>query len=180
MTSLESPESISADFAEDKAMFRNETPADADTIEAIHAAAFGPGRYARTAFRIREGVPADATTSFVATDGDAVIGSVRLTRIDIGATPALLLGPLAVHADQRGQGIGSSLMRLSMDAARRHHHRLVLLVGDLPFYWQFGFRVVPAGRIVMPGPVDPARLLWAELVPGAAAEVAGLVASHRP
>lgn len=166
-------------LALDQLVFRAETAADDAAIEAIHATAFGPGRYARTAFRIREGVAADARTSMVATFGNEVVGSVRLTRIDIGDTPALLLGPLAVLADLRGQGIGKALMRLSLDAARRCNHKLVLLVGDLPFYWQFGFRVVPADVIAMPGPVDPGRLLWAELVPGAAEGVRGAVRAHR-
>jgi predicted N-acetyltransferase YhbS len=163
----------------DHVLIRTEAPADFDAVETMQAQVFGPGRFARTAFRIREGVPADAETSFVAEIDGRIVGSVRLTRISIGATPALLLGPLAVSADQRGQGVGSALMRLSLDAARRHHHKLVLLVGDLPFYWPFGFRVVPAGRVAMPGPVDPGRLLWAELATGASDGVGGAVAAKR-
>ena len=77
-------------------------------------------------------------------------------------------------------GVGKALMRLSMEAARQRHHRLVVLVGDLPYYWPFGFRVVPAGRLELPGPVDPARLLWAELAPGASDSVAGPVRATGP
>ncbi len=42
-----------------------------------------------------------------------------------------------------------------------------LLVGDEPYYARFGFHPVPPGQIVLPGPVDPNRLLAAELAPDA-------------
>jgi predicted N-acetyltransferase YhbS len=154
-------------------LYRLETPGDADAIEAIHAEAFGPGRFARTAFRLREGVAHDPDLSFVAESGGALIASVRLTPIHVGATPGLLLGPLAVRPHLKNRGVGKALMRMSMEAARVQGHRVVLLVGDLPYYWPFGFRVVRPGSIEMPGPVDPARLLIAELVPGASDELRG-------
>ena len=153
--------------------YRPERPEDEGAIDAIHEEAFGPGRFARTAFRLREGVPHDAALSLVAEIDGVVVGSVRLTPIHIGATPALLLGPLAVRPPLKGKGVGKALMRKSMDLARTAGHRVVLLVGDLPYYWPFGFRVVTPGRVVMPGPVDPGRLLIAELLAGAADEAAG-------
>ncbi|ODN69641.1 GNAT family N-acetyltransferase [Methylobrevis pamukkalensis] len=159
------------------AQCRPERPADDAAIEAIHDITFGPGRYARTAFRLREGVAQDMALSLVAEREGKVVASVRLTPIRIGETPALLLGPLAVLPHLKSQGIGKMLMRRSMEAARLGGHRLVLLVGDLPYYWPFGFRAVPQGRLVMPGPVDPGRLLVAELAAGAFEGVSGTV--HR-
>jgi predicted N-acetyltransferase YhbS len=38
-----------------------------------------------------------------------------------------------------------------------------------------GFKRVPPGRIVMPGPVDPKRLLYCELQPGGFEGVSGKV-----
>jgi predicted N-acetyltransferase YhbS len=160
--------------------YRPELAGDDPSIEDLSAAVFGPGRFARTAYRLREGVPHEAALSFVALVGGALIGSVRLTPIAIGETPALLLGPLAVRPEFRSQAIGGTLMRQSMEAARLAGHRLVLLVGDLPYYYPFGFRVVPPGSMAMPGPVDPARLLVAELIAGAAAEATGAVRGVRP
>lgn len=154
---------------------RLECAADAFAIETLNEHAFGPGRYARAAYRLREGVAADPALSFVGEADGALIGSVRLTPIRIGQTPALLLGPLAVDAAWRGRGCGKALMRLSVDTARQQGHALILLVGDEPYYWPFGFRRVAGGRITMPGPVDPARLLVAELIPGAGAELSGAV-----
>ena len=154
---------------------RTERPGDDHRIEALNDAVFGPGRFARAAYRLREGVPAVRDLSFIAEADGVLIGSVRLTPIVIGGRPGILLGPLCVDAAWRGRGCGKALVRTAVEAARIHGHALVLLVGDEPYYWPFGFRRVPAGTLTMPGPVDPARLLAAELVPGALEGVSGKV-----
>lgn len=150
-----------------------ETSADVPAIERLHERTFGPGRFARTAFRIREHATHDPALSFTAYIGSMLVGSVRLTRIRIGETPSLLLGPLTVEPPFRSVGIGARLMEVSLAAARDADHRLVILVGDEPYYRRFGFKTVPHGRVAMPGPVDPARLLVAELRAGAFDGVAG-------
>ena len=131
-------------------------------IERLSARAFGPGRYARSAYRLREGIPADPTLSFVACVGTLLVGSNLMTPIRIGTTPALLLGPLTVDPAFRSGGIGETLAIRSLDAARQAGHALVLLVGDLPYYVRFGFNTVPPGKITFCGPVDPARFLYCE------------------
>lgn len=153
----------------------HESPANTAAIERMHQRTFGPGRFARTAFRLREHTPPDLSLSFTAHVSTMMVGSVRLTPIGIGDTPALLLGPLTVEPPFRSVGIGARLMRVCMEAACAQGHNLVLLVGDAPYYARFGFVAVPHGQITMPGPVDPARLLVAELNPGAFAGVTGLV-----
>lgn len=132
-------------------------------IEAINAEAFGPGRFTRAARFIREGGPHDRALSFVALMGGIVIGSLRLTPIVIGKTPALLLGPLAVRPDWKNRGIGRTLMRMSLEAAKEAGHKLIVLVGDEPYYAPFGFHMVKPGSMTMPAPVDPHRLLACEL-----------------
>jgi len=150
-----------------------ETPADADVIERLHERTFGPGRYARTAFRIREGVGHLLGLSFTARIGTLLVGSVRLTPIRIGEFPALLLGPLTIEPPFRRRGIGLALMQRALNEARHKGHRLVVLVGDAPYYAKAGFRPIPKGQARMPGPVDPGRLLVAELEEGAFAGVSG-------
>jgi predicted N-acetyltransferase YhbS len=54
----------------------------------------------------------------------------------------------------------------------------VILVGDMPYYARSGFVPVPPGQIVLPGPVDPARLLALELAPSALAGVKGVVKGY--
>ena len=70
-------------------------------------------------------------------------------------------------------------VHLALDAAKAAGHGLVLLVGDQPYYARFGFFPVPKGKLDMPGPVDPARLLAAEVVPGALERASGRVMAMR-
>lgn len=144
-------------------VIRPEDAADTTAIEDLQANAFGPGRFARTAFRIRENVGPRADLSFVGLFGSQIAGSIRLSPILIGDTDALLLGPLTVSPDFKNRGLGKALMRTAMDAAELAGDKVVLLVGDAPYYGPFGFQQVPLGRITLPGPVDPARLLVALL-----------------
>ena len=153
-----------------------ETAGDATAIERLHERTFGPGRYARSAYRIREGRGHVLALSFTARIGTLLVGSVRLTPICVGEVPALLLGPLTVEPPFRERGVGGTLMKRALKEAKDQGHRLVLLVGDEPYYAKAEFKRVPKGQVKMPGPVDPARLLVAELVPGAFdANVKGMI-----
>ena len=132
-----------------------------DDIAALLDLTFGPGRLARSAYRLREGRAPVAGLSFVALgEGNALLGSIRHWPIRIGEAAALLLGPLAVHPRRQGEGIGLGLMRRSLDEAEGGEFRGVLLVGDLPYYARAGFAPVEPGRMAFPGPVDAARILW--------------------
>jgi predicted N-acetyltransferase YhbS len=152
-----------------------ETLDDAEAIERLHERTFGPGRYARSAYRIREGRTHALNLSFTARIGTLLVGSVRLTPICIGETPALLLGPLTVEPPFRGRGIGGALITRALTDAKAAGHSLVVLVGDEPLYSKVGFKRIPKGQMKMPGPVDPARLLVAELKPGAFIGVSGMI-----
>lgn len=152
-----------------------EQPDDAPAIERLYERTFGPGRFARTAYRLRENVPHKPELSFTARIGTLLVGSVRLSPILIGGTRALLLGPLTIEPPFRGRGIGKALIAASLEAARKAGARLVLLVGDLPYYGPLGFKQVPHKRVELPGPVDPDRVLIAELEPGAFEGVSGAV-----
>ena len=152
---------------------RPESADDALAVERLHERTFGPGRLAKTAYRIREGIDHSLELSFTARIGTLLVGSVRLTSIRIGATKALLLGPLTVEPPFRERGIGQVLIERSLAEARTKGHRLVVLVGDESYYGKCGFRRIPKGRAVMPGPVDPARLLVCELTEGAFEGVSG-------
>jgi predicted N-acetyltransferase YhbS len=152
-----------------------ETADDALAIERLHERTFGPGRYARTAYRVREQLQHRYDLSFTARIGTLLVGSVRSTPIRIGETGALLLGPLTIEPPFRERGIGRALIDRALAAARAEGHRLVVLVGDEPYYGRSGFKRIPKGTVTMPGPVDPARLLVAELVDGAFAGVSGAI-----
>jgi len=154
-----------------------ETGAHDPAIEDLHAEAFGPGRYARAAFRVREQGPHDRALSFVAENEGELLGSVRMTWIETAGTGArgLLLGPLAVRDGLKGKGIGKALLRRAVDAAREVCAPYILLVGDKPYYWPFGFETLPHGKVQMPGPVDPARFLVCALQPEVVETLGGMV-----
>jgi predicted N-acetyltransferase YhbS len=132
-----------------------ETADDAVPIDRLHERTFGPGRYAKSAYRLREGMGHRLELSFTARIG------------------TLLVGPLTVEPPFRERGIGHALIARALAGAKTKGHRLVVLVGDEPYYGKSGFKRIPKGRATMPGPVDPARLLVCELVDGAFEGVSG-------
>jgi predicted N-acetyltransferase YhbS len=152
-----------------------ETADDAVAIERLHERTFGPGRFARSAYRVREGRGHALALSFTASIGSLMVGSVRLTPVCIGDTPALLLGPLTVEPPFRSRGIGKALVERALKDAKAKGHKLVVLVGDEPIYAKSGFKKIPKGQVKLPGPVDPERMLVAELKPGAFEGVSGMI-----
>lgn len=138
------------------------TCADLDNVAAFHAGIFGPGRFARTAYRLREGDNAVSDHCRIACRNGVLVSTVTMTPIDIGADHGhWLLGPLAVRADEANRGLGQRLIEaaLASVADRESKTATVILVGDLAYYKRVGFNRVPAAQIELPGPVDPARLL---------------------
>ena len=152
-----------------------ERPNDAQAIERLHERTFGPGRFVLSAYRLREHVDHLLELSFTAWIGTLLVGSIRQLPICIGATPALMLGPLTVEPPYRSRGVGRALLDRALADAKKAGHRLVILVGDEPYYSRVGFKVVPKGTAIMPGPVDYSRLLVAELVDGAFEGVSGAI-----
>jgi predicted N-acetyltransferase YhbS len=155
---------------------RHERAGDILAREALLDAAFGADRSEKTSERLREDRLPAGGLSFVATEQGRIVGTVRLWHIQAGpGRPALLLGPLAVDAGCRKRGIGSALMRRALREARRLGHRVVLLVGDAPFYARFGFSALKTGLLRLPGPFEAQRLLALELAEGALDGAHGLI-----
>src|SRR6187549_606352 len=150
-----------------------ETASDALPIERLHQRTFGPGRFALSAYRLREHIDHLLELSFTARIGTLLVGSVRQLPVCVGDTRALLLGPLTVEPPFRSRGVGRALLDRALKEARARGHRLVVLIGDEPYYGRVGFKIIPKGRATMPGPVDYSRLLVADLVDGAFTDVSG-------
>lgn len=150
-------------------------PGDAAAVSQLHEEAFGPGRFARAAYRVRE-ASAGPAIELTAWDGAELVGAIQLTAVTIGGRGgAMLLGPLAVAPAYKGRGAGMRLMLESLAEAHGRGVRLIVLVGDPPYYTRADFRPVPHGQITLPGPADPNRILARELEPGALAMFSGLV-----
>ena len=144
----------------------NELPEHARAVEVLVDRAFGPGRFAKSSERLREGNRKLDDCSFVALDEGRVIGSVRLWPVMVGDKPVAFLGPLAVDATARSHGLGQALVEAACAAAARAGWRAVLLVGDAPYFARIGFSAGPAARVTMPGPADQRRVLVKALVEG--------------
>lgn len=148
-------------------------------IENLLDEAFGPGRLGKSSYRLRHGVAPVAGLGLVAVDRARLVGTIRYWPVAIGGreAPALLLGPLAVATDRRGEGIGDALMRRSLELARSVGPGVVCLVGDLEYYARFGFEPGFRHGIGMPG--EAMRFLVAELRPGGLAGMRGVVRRWR-
>lgn len=148
-------------------------------VEDLHALVFGPGRFVRTAYRVRGRQGHDRDLSLVAYLHDELAGAIWQTRVLIGQTPSVLLGPLAVRPDLAGKGCGMALLTAALDCARAEGAPSVVLVGDAPYYVRAGFTPIKHQRIGWPGPVDPARVLGLEFQPGAIAALSGPIRAAR-
>jgi predicted N-acetyltransferase YhbS len=159
-------------------MIRTETAADVAARERLLDRAFGKQRRRKTSERIREGRLPSEGLAFTAVDSKGrLIGTIRLWDVVAGsAGPALLLGPLAVDCKHQDKGIGAALMRHAMAQAKELGHAAIILVGDAPYYARFGFDGALVADLHLPGPVDRARFLGIELIPGALDGAEGLVA----
>lgn len=165
-------------LAEKQATWRQATPADDAWILDLQARCFGPGRFARTAFRVREKFAIDPKLTLIAELDGQPVSCVLMTPISIGGVDGYMLGPLATDPDRRGKGAARLLVRevcrLALaDGAAKY----VMLVGDRSYYGPLGFVPSTPGAILFPGPVDPARVLVHSLDADCAQNLAGPLAA---
>lgn len=140
-----------------------DAPEHAAAVEALYHDVFGPGRFAKTAERLREGNTKIADASLVAIDSEGLTGVVRVWPVTVGETGrAAFLGPIAVAERRRGNGVAFKLMERAIGVCREQGYAAVILVGDLDYYDRFGFKSAE-GRFQLPGPVDQKRVLIRDL-----------------
>ena len=141
-----------------------------EMIEQLLDRAFGPDRFARTAYRIREGMDWLEGLSFAALDDEELlVGTIQVWPIALTdpqgrAHPLLMVGPVAVLPEHQGDGFGKALMLAALsaiDSAGDDQAPLPqVLIGDFDYYGRhFGFSAAHTGGWHCPGPNDPARLL---------------------
>lgn len=161
-------------------IIRPQQAEDLSEIATLHANAFGPGRFARSAYRVREGCRLEPELCLVVRNGvpgrGKLAGAIQFAPVTAGGRGgALMLGPLAIAPEYANQGLGLKLILEGLNRGAALGYELVLLVGDLAYYARAGFVKVPAGQIWLPGPADPDRILAAELQPGALTRFTGLL-----
>jgi predicted N-acetyltransferase YhbS len=141
-----------------------DAPEHSAAVEALYDDVFGPGRFAKTAERLREGNIKIADASLVAIDSEGLTGVVRVWPVKVGEKGrAAFLGPIAVAERRRGNGVAFKLMERAIGVCREQGYAAVILVGDFDYYDRFGFKRAGDGRFQLPGPVDQKRILIRDL-----------------
>lgn len=141
-----------------------ERPQDGPAVDALIARAFGPGRYAKASERVREFAQFAPELSVCAWASDAkpgerLLGCARMWRVRVGGAPVTFLGPFAVEQGERSAGFGARMIARACEAAAAAGETHVVLVGDEAYFGRVGFANAPARGVIMPGPVDPRRVL---------------------
>ena len=161
-------------------VIRLATPEDDGWIAELHDIAFGPGRFARTAFRVRERFDIDRSMSLVAEVDGVPCGSLWMTPISVGGINGYMLGPLATHPDFRRRGAGKALARAALQMVQeRGEGRFTILIGDQDYYCPLGFTTTTPGAVIWPGPVDQNRVLLHSADPTLAIRLAGPIEAFR-
>ncbi|MEC8315491.1 MAG: N-acetyltransferase [Pseudomonadota bacterium] len=146
----------------DSIFIRKEQEIDNTEINTLYTNSFGPGRYAKSAFRYREKYDHLIDISQVLICQNKLIGSVRFWNILVNNKKSLLLGPIVMHRDYRGQGFGKRLLKDSILNCKNLGHNLIILVGDLSYYSKVGFKRIGQRKILFEGPVNYERVLYIE------------------
>ena len=121
----------------DSFTYRHETPADASWIEALQATLFGPSRFKRAAYVLRDGVPQGA---IALSDRPRAESRAAIARLQsLGVRPVVMLtGDRRAVAAQVGREVGVDEVRAELlpedkIAAVREllaKHRTIAMVGD--------------------------------------------------
>lgn len=152
-----------------------ETPEHhADAIEALYDKTFGPGHFAKTAERLREGNVSLPQLTRVALQDDKLIGVCRIWPIEIGEArdPAIFVGPVAIDPDFQGQRLGLSVTGEALEAAAKAGWEMAVIIGAPTYFGELGFDVASPGTLIFPGPQDQTRIMIKRLA-DSKAQVAG-------
>lgn len=139
---------------------RKKIQSDNDTIENLLNKTFGPGRYARSVYRLRENKPYLDDYSYVYSLNGKILASISFYETLINNSyKGLLLGPLAVEPIQVGKGYGKKLVKYSLDKISINSQiYFIIVVGEYDYYKEFGFNKLD-NHFVFYGPVNKNRVL---------------------
>ena len=126
---------------------RPERPEDFDTVYALIKTAFetadvSDGHEQDFAVLLRKSENYIPELALVAEEGKKIIGHIMLSRLPVHGREnlkMLLLAPLAVRLDKRGQGLGAQLAREALRRAAQEGYEAVCVLGDPAYYGRFGF-----------------------------------------
>ena len=139
---------------------RKKIQSDNGTIENLLSKTFGPGRYARSVYRLRENKPYLDDYSYVYSLDSKILASISFCETLINNSyTGLLLGPWAVEPNQVGKGYGKKLVKYSLDKISINSQiYFIIVVGEYDYYKEFGFNKLD-NHFVFYGPVNKNRVL---------------------
>ncbi|GHS92793.1 N-acetyltransferase [Synergistales bacterium] len=143
--------------------FELETPKDYKAVERLTFDAFEtmelPGR-ARTnehflAHIMRDSEAFIKELDFIGRVGEEIVANILYTRSKIirddgSETATVTFGPVSVKPKLHNRGIGSEIIRYSLDVARKLGHGAVIIVGHENYYPRFGFKPAVNYNLTMP------------------------------
>lgn len=127
-------------------MIRYARPADRPAIAQVVEAAFGQADEARLVERLR--ASGDALFELVSDDGGDVNGHILFSRLWADSQHLYAaLAPLAVRPGLQRAGVGSALVRASLDSAREFGAHGIIVLGHPAYYPRFGFSADAAAQV---------------------------------
>lgn len=137
------------------AQIRAQELEDTIAVEALLDEVFGPGRHAKSAQRVREmASPAPGYSCVAFGPSGEMSGVCRQYWLQLGNSRVLFLGPLAVRASHRGQGLGRAMIAWCV---ANSPGMSILTIGNLSFFGEWGF--ARAAGVDLGVPVTSNRVL---------------------
>jgi putative acetyltransferase len=155
---------------------RPEAGADQEAIRHVHERAFAPSTAeAKLVDELRAAGDLVPELCLVAEEGGEVVGHIAYSRARLeSGHEVLALAPMAVLPERQRGGIGSALVRESLDRAAGTEFPLVVVLGHPEYYPRFGFEPGAAHGILDPYGVPPEAWMVRPL-PAYAHDARGLV-----
>ncbi|MCG9510586.1 N-acetyltransferase [Acinetobacter pittii] len=132
---------------------RDEEMTDIEAIEKLTKAAFQNAEHSsHTEHFIVNSLRTQGqlTISLVAIEDGSIIGHVAISPVEMssGEIGWYGLGPISVHPDKQGCGIGSLLMNKSLQKLKQLGAQGCVLLGEPSYYSRFGFKNYP--ELILP------------------------------
>ena len=133
---------------------------DNDKIIKLLYKSFGPGRFARSVYRLREKNDRDTEFSYIYELNNQILSSISYYKTFLNNDiNGLLLGPLAVDPEHRGKGYGVELVKYTIALIKKTMaYDFILVIGDYHYYEKFGFKKIN-NTFSFYGPVNSEKVL---------------------
>ena len=133
---------------------------DNDKIIKLLHKSFGPGRFARSVYRLREKNDRDTEFSYIYELNNQILSSISYYKTFLNNDiNGLLLGPLAVDPEHRGKGYGVELVKYTITLIKKTKaYDFILVIGDYHYYEKFGFKKIN-NTFSFYGPVNSEKVL---------------------